>query len=254
MALLDFLRPDYPTFETDTSGTRATWAVRGLAATINPLLPNIGDILAYGGFNYIIEKVSAGPLATSTYADYLIMGYYSPAKTEEEVTDEQYPQFSIDYVQVEKALKQHPEFAAFTADDWVAVTTWDEETDSAAKADLQYYARDKDGKAIGSAIALTGTATTGQIGYATLRLKGVESFLDFAPEVTYTSKYFSTTPPSAADAGQKVTAPSYAPSGYEWLKIMDRVTKTGTRSLAWIREEKWLGARKVLLDKDEIFS
>jgi hypothetical protein len=253
MALLDYLRPDYPKFVSAPEGTHAQWAVRGLAATINPLLPAIGSTMAYGGFNYIIEKVTAEQIETSTVSDYLIEGYYSVPKAQTTVADEQYPHYSIDYVQVEKSLKQHPEFAAFTAADWIAVTTWDAETDSAARAALQYYERDKDGVAINSAIALTGSATAGQIAYATLRLKGVESFLDFAPEVTLATKYFSSDPPSAADAGQKVSAPTYAPSGYEWLKTMDRVQKQGVRSICWIREEKWLGARKVLLDKDEIF-
>ncbi len=253
MALLDYLRPDYPTFDTDQVGTRATWNLRGLASVINPLLPAIGSTLAYGGFNYIIEKVAAGPIDTSLYADYSIIGYYSQARSEVTVADEQYPFYSIDYVQVEKALKQHPAFAAFTAADWVAVNGWDNEIDTVAKTDLKYYPRDKDGNTTGAAVALTGTSTTGQIGYATLRLQGVESFLDFAPEVTLSTKYFSSDPPSAADAGQKVSAPSYAPSGYEWLKVMDRVQKQGIRSVFWLREEKWLGARKILLDKDDIF-
>lgn len=254
MAFLDHLRPDYPRFAEDTSGIRAVWVLRGTTAELAAVLPAVSTTFSYNGLPYVIEKLAQDQIATSTIYEATLEGYYSKAVTEDEVVDEQYPFYAIDYVQVEKSLKQHPDFSAFTADDWAAVNAWDDELDTTVKADLQYYVRDQDGSATGSPIALTGTSTTGQIAYATLRLKGVESFLDYAPEVTLTTKYFSTTPPSAEDAGQKTSAPSYAPSGYEWLKVMDRVQKQGVRSIVWLREEKWLGARKVLLDKDEIFA
>lgn len=30
--------------------------------------------------------------------------------------------------------------------------------------------------------------------------------------------------------------------------------ESGVRGIEWIRQEEWTGARKVLLDKDEVFS
>jgi hypothetical protein len=42
------------------------------------------------------------------------------------------------------------------------------------------------------------------------------------------------------------------PDGYEWRKSADRNVTAGKRT-RWEKQEEWLGAKKVLHDKDEIF-
>jgi hypothetical protein len=42
------------------------------------------------------------------------------------------------------------------------------------------------------------------------------------------------------------------PIGYEWLKTADRSISQGGRK-RWQKIEEWTGAKKVLVDKDEIF-
>lgn len=145
-------------------------------------------------------------------------------------------------------------FISFAAADWAAITAWDNELDQELKASYQYYKRDADGRTAGSIQTLTGTTSTGQKAYAYLRLRGVESFLDFAPVVRRTSRYLGSSAPDSSDAGQKTDAPAYAPAGYQWLKTADRVSKQGTRGVEWIRQEEWTGARMVLLDKDSLFT
>lgn len=249
MALLDYLRPDYPKTTVDATGIRITYVMRGLKSVIDPLKVGIGS--TFNG--YRVERTNEDTLANSGYIDYTVEAYYTFPSSTTQQDDDQYPFYEIDQVQIEKSLKQHPAFIGFVAADWQAINAWENESDQALKAAYQYYLRDKDNVAGGSVQTLTGTTSTGQKAYAYLRLRGTESFLDFAPVVRRTTKYRGTNAPSSADAGQKTSAPSYAPSGYEWLKTADRVSKQGVKSIDWIRQEEWTGARKVLLDKDEIF-
>lgn len=250
-ALIDFLRPDYPQLSRDATGVRRIYAFRGLTASIVPALPAIGA--TWLDFHPVAD-VRHNPVGTSAWSDAIVETYQVDAQSTTEKTDDQYPNFEIDQVQIEKPLRQHPGFINFAAADWQAVNAWDAETDHALRSNFQYYLRDKDGLAVGSVVTLTGTTATGQKAYAYLRLRGVESFLDFAPVVRRNSRYLGSSAPSAADAGQKTTAPAYAPDGYEWLKTADRVSKSGARGIEWIRQEEWTGARKVLLDKDSLFT
>lgn len=249
--ILDYLRPDYPQLVRDASGVRRVYALRGPTATITPLLPDIGDTWLDSN---PVSSVGSSQIATSSFSDYTIETYKIDTKATAEKTDEQYPFWEIDQVQVEKSLMQHPSFIGFSAADVAAVTAWDAEADQTLRANFQYWHRDKDGLADGSILTLSGTMSTGQKAYAYLRIRGVESFLDFAPVVRRNSRYIGSAAPDSSDAGQKTTAPSYAPSGYEWLKTADRVSKSGARGVEWIRQEEWTGARKVLLDKDSLFT
>lgn len=250
MALIDYLRPDYPRKQLDISGRRTVYVMRGARSVLEPMFLGIGAM--FDGAP--VERTDTADIGTSGYIDYTIETYLTFAQSTAEVTDDQYPYFEIDQVQIEKPLKQHPAFISFSAADKQAVNAWEDENDQALRAAYQYFLRDKDMETVGSVVTLTGTTTTGQQAYARLRLLGTESFLDFAPVVRRTSKYRGNVAPSSADAGQKTSAPSYAPAGYEWLKTCDRVSKQGTKSIEWIRQEEWTGARKILLDKDELFT
>jgi len=249
--LMDYLRPGYPKQSVDVNSSRWTYVFRGPTATLAPLRP-----AANSGFDShgLVERTTIEELDNPDFCEITVETVQTFALTTAAITDDQFPYWEIDQVQIEKNLRQHPAFIGFTAAEWIAIDAWDQELDNAQRQVFSYWVRDKQGDPVGSPITLTGTTTTGPKGFAVLRLLGVESFLDFAPVVRKTSKYRGSTAPSSADAGQKVTAPTYAPSGYEWLKTADRVSKTGSRSNEWTRQEEWTGARKVLLDKDELFT
>jgi len=164
--------------------------------------------------------------------------------------EDEYPIYEISWSQLEKSLKQHPAFAAFTATQLSQLTLWDEEKNSAAKAAFQFYNKDENGAAVGA----VQTLDSDQQLYAKLRLYGVEAYLDFAPVARMTSKFRGNTTPSTGDAGQKEGGDPFTgvPSGYEWLKIGDSSTKQGAGS-DWLQVEEWQGSRKILIDKDELF-
>ena len=253
MPLIDYLRPDFPKVATDATGIRRTYLMRGPTATLQPLIPAINNTWSDG---YKVTNTHREPIGTSSWSDVTVetLQAFEQAVTTQE-TSQEYPFWEIDQVQIEKSLLQHPRFISFSTADWAAVTAWEGEMDNALKAAFQYYLRDKDGAPTGTVQALTGTTSAGQKAFANLRLLGVESFLDFAPVVRKTSKYFGDAAPNSADAGQKTAdAPTYAPSGYEWLKTADRVSKQGLRGNEWLRQEEWTGARKVLVDKDSLFT
>lgn len=246
--LFNYQRPESPESVEDTQGMRVTYRFRGPTTAMAGMRPIKGSIFD----GRTVEQTFLVQIATSSWSNLTVITYKSVTLATTQVTDDQYPYFEIDEVQVEKSLKQHPAFTSLTPTDWKAIEWWEEETTS-IKASYQYHERDLNGNATGTTGTLTGTTTTGAMAFARLRLLGVESFLDFAPVVRQTTKYLGSTPPACADAGQKNSAPSYAPSGYQWLKTADRVSKQGVRANAWIRQEEWTGARTVLLDKDSLY-
>lgn len=192
------------------------------------------------------EKNPSSPLSKQTSAERTVGEVRRGASG----VDDEYPYYEIDWTQNEKQLKQHPVFADFTADQFNQLEMWDKETDGAARIAFQFWVRDKDGAVVGS----VQTLDSDQQKYARLRLLGVEAFLDFAPIARKTSRFSGNTTPETSDAGQKSGSDPFTdvPEGYEWLKIGDRSAKQGEGS-DWMRVEEWQGARKILLDKDELF-
>jgi len=139
---------------------------------------------------------------------------------------------------------------------WTSIDQWEKETDITAKANFQYYNRNKDGEAVGSlqTLSTTNVPDKDMQDYAKLRLKGVEAFLDAAPVARKTRRFRGWNAPSTGDAGQKIGGDPFTgvPSGYEWLKTVDRSSKQGYGT-EWLQQEEWTGARLILLDKDSIY-
>lgn len=99
-ALIDFLRPDYPQLSRDKTGVRRVYAFRGLTAAIVPILPKIGA--TWLDF-YPVADVRHNPIGTSDWSDAIVETYQIDAEATTEKTDDQYPNFEIDQVQIEAA-------------------------------------------------------------------------------------------------------------------------------------------------------
>lgn len=83
------------------------------------------------------------------------------------------------------------------------------------------------------------TLTVDEQAWAALILKGVESYLEFAPVVSRIRTYSGK--PEVAAPG-KIETPPDGIAGYEYLKTADRLVQNDDKS--WTRTELWTGALK----------
>lgn len=172
------------------------------------------------------------------------------------VTNNEFPLEETDWQEVERPIRQHPWFSGFAEADWQAVDLWIAETDSDNRALFKYWKRDKDGNTTGTIQTLSATPDPdgSPQDFAALYLLGVDSYPDYAPVARQTDLYKGTSKPTVSDIGQKIVGDPFTgvPSGYEWVCRADRTVKQG-RGYTWTRVREWIGAREVLVDKDEIF-
>lgn len=155
-----------------------------------------------------------------------------------------------DWVSVSRSLYQHPEFIvggagtyALTDQDVVDIKAWENEQDANLKALFQIQFE-------GGFRELSDNA----IKFAQGLNLGVENWTDRAPLLRKTMTYKNGKGP-ADNAGQKESpdvSASLIPDGYEWIRETDRTVKRGGQQ-TYVREIEWIGAKKVLIDRDQIF-
>lgn len=195
-------------------------------------------------------------VAEGTDGDFLIP-FSNTSGAPSEVSDGQYPFMEIEWASLEKQLRQHPAWSTATPADWTSIEAWEKEANLVNKASFQFNYKNADGSVTGSVQTLDNTTSKPDKkmqDYAKLRLKGVEAFLDCAPVARKTSRFRGWNAPTTSDAGQKVGSDPFTgvPSGYQWLKTVDRSSKQGFGT-EWLRQEEWQGARLILLDKDTVY-
>lgn len=271
------LKADYPQLSTDVNGCVRTYLY--LAVGTSLYLPSNGMIyLGHPIQQAVLRNVdlttwkelqittiqkaftvgadgSVVDTAEGTDGDFLIP-FSNTSGLPSEVADGQYPFFEIEWASLEKQLRQHPAWSTATPAMWTSIDQWEKETDITVKASFQYYNRNKDGDAVGSVqtLSTTNSPDKDMQDYAKLRLKGVEAFLDASPVARKTSRFRGWNAPATGDAGQKIGGDPFTgvPSGYEWLKTVDRSSKQGFGT-EWLQQQEWTGARLILLDKDSIY-
>lgn len=224
----------------------------GQYAALLAASPNIGE--AWGDYAGTVTRVSIDPHEGATTAELSVTVSYE-FEAGDFSTDpgvEQETTYEIEWAAVSRSMYEHPEFAigllgtyALTSEDWVAIEKWQNEDDLTQKAVFKYKEKDAD--------TTYKTLSTNAKMFARGIQLGVEEWDDFAPVVRVTTTYLNGLPPTGS-AGQKDNPPSAAngPSGYEWRKSADRAIKAGGQN-KWERSQEWLGAKKVLVDKDDIF-
>jgi len=83
---------------------------------------------------------------------------------------------------------------------------------------------------------------------------GIEYYIDKTP-VARKSETYAGGPPPEGSAGQKEEPPDGfegLPTGYEWIRTAERVLRRGGQTRR-DRNIEWTGAKKFLVDRDEIF-
>jgi hypothetical protein len=158
----------------------------------------------------------------------------------------------VEWVMFQRSMYEHPVFAigeggdhALTSADIAAIEKWENEDNADEKALYKYKVKEDD------------TEYETLSANAKMFARGIElgqsSWEDYSPVVRKTTNMLGG-PPGISAAGQKDNPPSFdgGPAGYQWRKSADRGIKAGGQT-KWERQEEWLGAKKVLTDKDEIF-
>jgi len=271
------LKADYPQISTDVGGCVRTYIYFAVGTSL--YLPSNGMIyLGHPIQSAVLRNVDLSTwkelqittiqkaftvdskgevedVAEGTDGDFLIP-FSNTSGPPSEVSDGQYPFIEIEWASLEKQLRQHPAWSTMTPADWTSVEQWEKESDLQLKAAFQFYYRNKDGEAIGSVQTLSTTNKPDKDAqdYAKLRLVGVEAFLDCAPVARRTRRFRGWNAPDTGDAGQKISGDPFTgvPSGYSWLKTVDRSSKQGFGT-EWLQQEEWQGARLILLDKDTVY-
>jgi len=153
--------------------------------------------------------------------------------------------YEIEWVMFQRSLFEHPRFVDLTSRDVTDIEKWKQEPNSNYKSIYRYEDITQDPPYVDlSMLAIL---------FAKGIQKGQESYEDYSPVVRKTTTYVNGLP-SESLAGQKDDPPSLPnlPVDYEWRKSADRAVQTESRN-KWDRSEEWLGAIKILSDRDEIF-
>jgi hypothetical protein len=244
-----------PGFPVDSStGDRDSLRIEyvGLKADLESARPSYGDDWGdYPGDVVMTEiQPSENPLIAT-----LVVEVSSPPSLEDSTTGEaKEVTYEIEWVAVSRGLREHPQFRRgggganeLSKQDLIDLEFWQNELDPDLKKDFKYNPRPPDETP--DETELTENAKL----FASGLLEKIEEYEDFAPVLRKTVTLVGG-PSGTTQAGQKDEPAAFPgkPTGYEWLKTADRSVNSGGRK-RWQRVEEWTGAKKVLLDKDEIF-
>ena len=205
---------------------------------------------SWGSYPGVITQADIDPIEGSTYA---ILTVQVTKKTDlasdSAVGEKERETYEIEWNKVSRPLAEHPEFYnILTVSDLVDIEYWRNDQDPTLKKAYKYDARILvDG--VSDETELTAIAKK----YAKGILLQNEEFDDYAPVVRKTSFYVNGPPPDS-QAGQKEDPAGVpnVPPDWEYRKSADRSINAGGQT-RWEKIEEWEGAKKVLIDKEEIF-
>jgi len=239
-SIITYLKPNYPQIGITASTKQSDLLYIGPYATLLAAAPATGA--SWG--DYIgkvdtarIEPISGtnplqGELTVTVSQEFQADGGGSTAGVSGEIS------YEVEWTVVSRPLLEHPEFRtsgtyALSATDGEKIATWENNKTSANRTALS-AAAEKYAKAVDL---------------------GIDTYDDFAPILSKTTT-FTNGPPSTSTAGAKEgSTPSgfpNAPTGYEWIKSADRAVKAGKKN-KWDRTEQWLGAKKIMVDKNSLY-
>lgn len=255
-AIVNYQVPGSPEDIKDVTGALKRFVYRKDSSTLTTNRPAAGD--DWNGLE--VRRTSLVQVGRSTTWELTVDAANDDAAPSTlgsaAVSNQEFPVLELDFEPVERSLRQHPGFSSFVEADFQALDLWIAETDSEQRRIFKYWKRDSEGAKTGTIQTLSTTISpvNTQQQFASLYLLGVETYTDYAPVARKTSLYKGTGKPTSADIGQVIVGDPFTgvPSGYTWLKRADRAVKQG-RGFTWTRVEEWIGAREILVDKDEIF-
>lgn len=245
-------RPGFPRESVDAGSYRTQIEYVGLARDLRAASPNINTV--WGDYNGLVSLAELEPLDGTDYAILIVWVEYKfeAASYEAGGGTLQSTNYEIDWLTVQRSLFEHKDFRIgaggayqLTSKDVSEIGKWQAMTNAGYKADYYFYI---DGET-GSTSELSDNAKMLARGIQI----GIEYWEDKVP-VARRSRTYVNGPGPSGEAGKKDTPTGFPnlPPGYEWIRDSDRSLKTGTQS-KWQNDTEWLGAKKVLIDTENIY-
>jgi hypothetical protein len=254
--LIDFMRPGFPKESLDASSYRNTIEYVGPYSSLAGV---VTTGIIWGEYPGRVDSATFEPIEGCDYAILTVIverkfetADYPGSGTGELVETN----YEIDWADIQRSLYEHPVFriggggsAELTPEDKEAIKSWEKNPYPQYKKDYIYSEDDYTTELSSSSPTLSANA---QLLARGIQLC-VEFWIDKAP-VARKSETYVNGPPPEGSAGQKQDPDDFPnlPSGYEWIRSADRGVRRGGQT-KWTRDTEWLGAKKVLIDKDEIF-
>ena len=243
-------RPGFPTEGFDESGYTTTIEYVGATTTLEAAAPAIRT--AWGDYPGTVISVEKEDLPGTDYSILKVIceRKYDTSANPTGTKLENETSYEIDWVDVQRSMYEHPQFAegganALSPEDFAALESWKAMEEVSYKKEYFYYT---EGKEAGITAVLPDNAKLFAIGIT----KGIEYYVDKAPVAKRSDTYVQGPPPSGT-AGLKEDPPvPNLPEGYEWIRNSDRALRAGGQA-SWTNETDWIGAKKVLVDAAQIY-
>jgi hypothetical protein len=249
-SILAYKRPGFPKTSNSEKSYLTTIEYVGPLATLSDAEPDTGA--AWGDYAGIVTGTVLSPIEGTTQAELTVTcedsydGSGGGSGSAREIS------YEVEWVMFQRPLAEHPVFRtggahALDATDHADIAAWRDEPDPTLKGAYKY-----------NELALTGSGSEAELSDAAIMFAkgielGMESYEDYAPVIRKTTTYVGGLP-GASTAGEVETGPTFTgkPSGYEWRKSADRAIRQGGQT-RWERIEEWIGAEKVLIDRNTIY-
>jgi len=251
-SIVDNIKAHFPQYSNSDKSLETTIEYIGEYSTLDAAKPSVNA--TWGDYSGFVKSTNITPV---TGTDPLI-GELTVIVVSEEVDSEPVEgtlldvTYEIEWVMFQRSMYEHPEFVIggggsyeLSGADVSSIEAWKNNDNVAEKTAYKYPTTGDDSATYEDLTANAQKFVKG------IEL-GIETYEDYAPVVRKTSTYGGGLPETST-AGQKEDPPFIPgiPSGYEWRKQADRAIKNGRSK--WEKSEEWIGAIKVLVDKDEIF-
>jgi hypothetical protein len=248
--LEEFMRPEFPKVEFNEKAVVTRIEYIGTTSTIESSLVEVGE--PWGDYPGELKSATIEPTDDPEISVAMV--------TVEQIIDNEDAgegtlvgvSYEIRWLTVERSMFEHPSFAiggngpnALSEFDIYCIEKW--RAPENTRELYEEYKIDDDGYEL----ELNSNAKL----FARGIQLGLETFEDKAPIAVKISDYVKG-PPPATDAGLKETGvpPGFPnlPDGFEWRKeSADAVRAAG--QTRWTLTEEWLGAKKILFDRENIY-
>lgn len=252
--IIDKLRPGFPRQSYGKDCYRTELEYVGIESELAIASPPIST--AWGNYQGLVSDLRLEPFEGSEWAILTVVceRSYDPAEGNEGLGTmvANATTYELDWVDVQRSLFEHPVFRvggggayALTTEDVEEIKKWMVNPNPGNKElfffDIAEVGGDYDVLSANAQMLAQGMK------------QGVEYWIDKAPVARRTDTWVKG-PPPAGTAGQKELPTDFPnlPDGYEWIRSADRALRAGGQA-SWESATEWIGAKKVLIDVDQVF-